>query len=234
MRSHETVSETGESIRPAPARIDAQPKYQTFGAAATGGSGVLLMLQRTVGNAAVSRVIEEESPVHRVLRSGAGAPLLPDVREDMEHRLGHDFSDVRVHNDDKAHQSAQSVNALAYTVGHNVVFQRDMYDPSSGTGRLMLAHELTHVIQQRSGPVEGTPTRGGISVSDPSDHFERAAADSAERAVSLSDPAVATEAMGPSLQRHEENDENEVEGRGSFVQRQEEPNEDWEDNLPNA
>jgi len=74
----------------------------------------------------------------------------------MEARLGHDFGDVRVHDDSRAHDSAVSVNANAYTVGSNIVFQRDRYDPGSADGKLTLAHELTHVVQQRSGPVDGT------------------------------------------------------------------------------
>ena len=86
-------------------------------------------------------------------------------------------------------ESAQSVNAHAYTVGSNVVFQRDKYDPGSDAGRTMLAHELTHVVQQRSGPVDGTPTGGGIKVSDPSDRFEREAAANAERVMSAPAPA---------------------------------------------
>ena len=93
----------------------------------------------------------------------------------MEARLGHDFSDVRVHDDSRAHDSAVGVNANAYTVGSNIVFQRDRYDPSSADGKVTLAHELTHVVQQRSGPVDGTPAGGGIKVSDPSDRFEREA-----------------------------------------------------------
>jgi Domain of unknown function (DUF4157) len=79
----------------------------------------------------------------------------------MEGRFGHDFGDVRVHNDDAAHQSAKSVNAQAYTVGSDIVFQRDKYDPASESGKHMLAHELTHVVQQRSGPVAvRTPVAG--------------------------------------------------------------------------
>ena len=78
----------------------------------------------------------------------------------MESRLGHDFGDVRVHTDGGAHDSAKAVNAHAYTVGPNIVFQRDKYDSPSTDGRTMLAHELTHVVQQRSGPVDGTPTGG--------------------------------------------------------------------------
>ena len=54
-----------------------------------------------------------------------------------------------------------AVNANAYTVGSNIVFQRDRYDPGSPDGKVTLAHELTHVVQQRSGPVDGTPAGGG-------------------------------------------------------------------------
>jgi hypothetical protein len=89
-----------------------------------------------------------------------------------------------VHTDGAAHESARSVNAQAYTVGSNIVFQSGRYDTSSDAGRHMLAHELTHVVQQRSGPVDGTDTGGGVRVSDPSDRFEREAVATADRAMS--------------------------------------------------
>ena len=104
---------------------------------------------------------------------GKGRPLEPDVRADMEARLGQDFSAVRIYDDSKAHKSAGALNASAYTVGTDVVFQRGSYQPASPTGLRLLAHELTHVMQQRNGPVEGAPTVGGVKVSDPSDRFER-------------------------------------------------------------
>src|SRR5205823_2420540 len=107
----------------------------------------------------------------------------------MESRLGHDFSDVRVHTDSKAADSASAVNAQAYTVGNDVVFQGGKYAPDTNEGKHMLAHELTHVVQQRSGPVSGTPAPGGISVSDPSDSFEQAAEHSATRVMSAESPA---------------------------------------------
>ena len=126
-------------------------------------------LQRTVGNGAVTSLLEEErSPVHDVVSSGE-RPLEPEVRTDMESRLGHDFSEVRVHDDASAAASATAVNAHAYTVGSNVVFQPDKYDPSTHEGKTALAAELTHVVQQRSGPVDGTTAPGGIKISDPSD-----------------------------------------------------------------
>lgn len=127
----------------------------------------------------------------------------PEVRGEMEGRLGHDFSDVRVHDDGAAHDSAKAVNAHAYTVGSNVVFQRDKYDPSSADGKVMLAHELTHVVQQRSGPVDGSSAPGGIKVSDPSDRFEREASANAEKAMAAPTPMAAGPAgpAGPAIQR---------------------------------
>src|SRR6478609_2520321 len=142
-----------ETLRPAASRIGQDVSAHTGKAAATGrkdalGAEEILGLQRSVGNGGVTSMLEEErSPVHDVISSG-GRPLEPDVRTDMEGRLGADFGDVRVHDDGAAHDSAKAVNAHAYTVGSNVVFQRDAYDPSSTTGKTMLAHELTHVAQQ--------------------------------------------------------------------------------------
>jgi hypothetical protein len=189
---------------------------------AAGPSG-LMKLQRQVGNAGTASMMEEErSPVHDVV-SSPGEALDRDVRADMESRLGHDFSDVRVHRDSAADESAQAVSAKAYTVGSHVAFQSGAYDPGSDAGRHVLAHELTHVVQQRSGPVDGTGAPGGIRVSDPSDPFEREASDIANRAVSSSpEPAGAANASG--VQR-QETPEEEVQ---SYVQRQETPEEDEE------
>src|SRR5256885_13901465 len=116
----------------------------------------VMHLQKTAGNATVSAALEEQetSPVKDVVGSGGGAPLDKDTRGLMESRLGADFSDVRVHTDAKASESAQSVQAYAYTVGSDVVFQSGKYEPESDSGKRMLAHELTHVVQQRSGPVD--------------------------------------------------------------------------------
>ncbi|MFS8096001.1 DUF4157 domain-containing protein [Lentzea alba] len=194
MHGHEFESET--SVRPKGDRIQHEESDLMGRAAVAGRPDVLgpagmLGLQRAVGNAGVGAVVEEErSSVHDVVSSGGGSPLAADVREDMEGRFGHDFSDVRVHTGSAAHDSAKSVNAQAYTVGSNIVFQRDKYDPSSDSGKHMLAHELTHVVQQRSGPVDGTDTGGGVKVSDPSDRFEREAVSNADRVMSAPAPAV--------------------------------------------
>src|ERR1700741_4574729 len=136
------------------------------------GAEGLLRLQRDAGNAGASTLFEDESPVTSLLAGGGGQALDEPVRADMEARLGHSFGAVRVHTGTEADRSARSVQAHAYTVGSDVVFRDGQYDPSSTSGRTLLAHELTHVVQQRSGPVDGTPAAGGVRVSDPSDRFE--------------------------------------------------------------
>jgi hypothetical protein len=85
--------------------------------------------------------------VDRVLAS-PGTPLEPALRKDMEQRFGHDFSRVRVHSSAAAQQSARDVNAHAYTVGHNIVFGTGRFAPGTHDGLRLIAHELTHVVQQ--------------------------------------------------------------------------------------
>ena len=81
---------------------------------------------------------------------GSGQPLDTATRASFESRFGADLSDVRVHTDEKAAESARSVNALAYTVGNDIVFSAQQYDPGSYAGRKLLSHELVHAIQQNS------------------------------------------------------------------------------------
>lgn len=248
MHAHEHGSEHehehDETERPAKAADAPAGLSRLYEAAASGRTDVIGRsgmgaLQRTVGNGAVRSMLQRETPedapprssVHDVLASGGGRSLDPETRSDMEARLGADFSDVRVHTGSAAHESARDVGARAYTVGNDVVFQRDAYDPSSHAGRTTLAHELTHVIQQRSGPVEGTETPGGIRVSDPGDRFEQEAAANAERVMSQPAPAAAPPAVpapapaaptaaAPPVQRQtEDEDEEPADVQGSFVQR---------------
>ncbi len=78
-------------------------------------------------------------------------PLPPSVRAFFEPRFGQDFSGVRVHTDSQANESAKSVNALAYTVGRDIVFGTGQYAPETTSGKKLMAHELTHVVQQSNG-----------------------------------------------------------------------------------
>jgi len=80
--------------------------------------------------------------------TGPGRPLESTLRQDMEQRFGRDFSTVRVHTGAAAEQSAEDVNAHAYTVGHNIVLGDGRFDAKTHEGRRLIAHELTHVVQQ--------------------------------------------------------------------------------------
>lgn len=218
MRTHDSDHTSESDFRPKASRLEEPETAMAMRAALSGrldvaGPAGFAEVQRAVGNAGAASLVEEErSPVHDVINSG-GTPMAPDVRSDMEGRFGHDFGDVRIHSDGAAHDSAKSVNAQAYTVGSNIVFQRDKYDPSSDGGRHVLAHELTHVVQQRNGPVDGTDAGGGVKVSDPSDRFERDAVANADRVMSA-------QPIAP-VQREEAPEEEEASAQ-TFVQRQEE------------
>lgn len=99
----------------------------------------------TVGSAAAPHI------VYDVLRS-PGEALEAGVRAFMEPRFGHDFRQVRVHADARAAESAEALKARAYTVGPHVVFGAASYAPGTTVGRRLIAHELSHVVQQRHGP----------------------------------------------------------------------------------
>jgi hypothetical protein len=233
MHTHDGFDQES-SLRPKASRMEETESAVAMKAAMSGrldaaGAPGMMGLQRAIGNAGTAELIEQErSPVHDVIGSG-GSPMEPALRADMEGRLGHDFGDVRIHTDAAAHNSAKSVNAQAYTVGSDIVFQQGKYDPGSQAGQHMLAHELTHVVQQRSGPVDGTDAGGGVKVSDPSDRFEREAVANADRVMS-SAPAAATHdvqrsngSATPMVQR-EEGEEEEDPGKASaqtYVQRHE-------------
>ncbi|MEU8758938.1 DUF4157 domain-containing protein [Streptomyces sp. NPDC048659] len=167
------------------------------GAGTSAGPLDAAALQGLIGNAAVARAVqrarerEEEQGggalVHEELRR-PGRPLGQALRAEMEARLGADFSDVRVHTGATAQRSAAVIGARAYTSGRDVVIG------SGGGDRHTLAHELTHVVQQREGPVAGTDDGTGLALSDPSDSYERAAEANARRVMSGGPPPVTTQA----------------------------------------
>jgi len=90
-------------------------------------------------------------PIVREVLNSPGAPLTAEARAAMEARFGEDFSTVRIHADPRAADSARAVNARAYTIGRDVVFGSGQYAPGTTAGQNLLAHELTHVVQQNFG-----------------------------------------------------------------------------------
>jgi hypothetical protein len=100
--------------------------------------------------------------INRALQSD-GRPLDVPTRAQMQARFGHDFSEVRVHTDARAGESAQALDALAYTVGPDIVFGSGQYAPETTEGQRLLAHELTHVVQQGAAPAADAITPSGVS-----------------------------------------------------------------------
>lgn len=136
------------------------------------------------------------SSVRHVLNS-PGQSLRPETRAYFEPRFGCDFSDVRVHTDNKSAESAQAVNALAYTVGRDMVFGNGLYSPVTSRGRQLLAHELAHTVQQSGTAVAGARSAGRMraegensahSVTD--SHPVRLAAGQARRVIQRQQPRV--------------------------------------------
>jgi len=93
-----------------------------------------------------------------------GRPLEPSTRGEMEARFGRDFRNVRVHTDTQAATSAQAIGALGYTVGAHIVFGAQQYAPGTQQGKALLAHELSHVVQQQAAG-EKTLARKPVDVS---------------------------------------------------------------------
>jgi uncharacterized protein DUF4157 len=113
-----------------------------------------------------------------IVRQALGVPgrtIEPPTREALESGFGHDFARVRVHTDATAAASARAVRAVAYTVGDDIVFDSGTYAPDSSSGRRLLAHELTHVVQQRNaGSASGQRAKraDALTMGRPGDHAE--------------------------------------------------------------
>lgn len=174
----------------------------------------LLRLQRQYGNRYVQRVLmlarkadgeaqlspEAEDAIHR--SRGGGQPLGDNVRGRMESAIGADFSGVRVHSDAQADTLSRAVNARAFTVGQDVYFRQGAYDPGSSGGRELLAHELTHVVQQSGGGVQRK-----LTVSQPGDKYEQEADQVAQAVARMEHRAVSDPANTPSVQRQAEEEQ---------------------------
>ena len=158
-------------------------------------------LQRKLSSGCANRNSKPPVPslVNEVVNS-SGQPLDALTRSTMEARLGHDFSKVRVHSDSRAAESAEMVHAHAYTVGHHIVFAESTFDPHQLDGKRLLAHELTHVVQQS----QNTSPATGLTIGEASHASEREAdrvADHIMSSSSMHSPAAAP--VASVLQRDE-------------------------------
>ncbi|MCA8976553.1 MAG: DUF4157 domain-containing protein, partial [Planctomycetes bacterium] len=112
-----------------------------------------------------ARVTPTSAPARAAI-AGRGQPLPAPINRYFGRRLGHDFGNVRVHTDASAAELARSVDARAFTIGRDVVFGAGRYAPSSTSGRWLLAHELTHVVQQANGAAAGLLQRAPDGAAD--------------------------------------------------------------------
>jgi hypothetical protein len=168
----------------------------------------LLRLQRQYGNRYVQRVLalarkadceaqllpETEETIHQ--SRGGGQPLGENVRDQMETAIGADFGGVRVHADGQADTLSRAVNARAFTVGQDLYFRQGAYEPGSSSGRELLAHELTHVVQQSGGGVQRK-----LTVSQPGDKYEQEADQAAQAVTRMEQTGVSSPAATPAVQR---------------------------------
>ena len=129
-----------------------------------------LHIQRTAGASAVP---DSSVPDNFMSSLGVGQPLDKATRDYFEPRFGMDFSQIRVHTGSKAEASASSINAHAYTLGNNVVFGRGRYQPQTIQGKRLLAHELTHTMQQQGGMVGRRIQLARVHFYDYTDNFAR-------------------------------------------------------------
>ncbi len=107
-----------------------------------------------------------DTEAHITGLQGGGQPLPESTRAFFEPRFGYDLSDVRIHSDTRASESARSISALAYSVGREIVFEPGQYAPETEAGRRLLAHELTHVVQGYDGVIRRTPDAATLATFD--------------------------------------------------------------------
>ncbi|MBW4670805.1 MAG: DUF4157 domain-containing protein [Cyanomargarita calcarea GSE-NOS-MK-12-04C] len=110
------------------------------------------MVQRQAAGYAMAATPEVETSIQSA--KGSGQPLASNIRKPMEQAFGADFSRVKVHTDAQSDQLNQSIQAKAFTTGENIFFRRGEYNPGSQGGKELIAHELTHVVQQSTSAVQ--------------------------------------------------------------------------------
>jgi hypothetical protein len=174
---------------PEPASLSSAPAQLSRKCAACEEEEAQKLQTKPVG--ATAAVAEAPPIVHEVLRS-RGQPLDPGSRAFFEPRFGRDFANVRAHTNTRAAASAAAIGASAYTYGPNIVFAVGRYEPNTSSGRRLLAHELTHVLQQGSN--DRHLDREPPAVSDRSDAAEAEAHRAADEVVTEREPG--------SLRRH--------------------------------
>ncbi len=191
----------------------------------------ILQMQRTLGNRAVQRMLghvqrvpyehggELDDDLSSQINSsrGSGGSLDNGVAETMGQHMDYDFSGVNVHTDANADRLSRSIGAKAFTTGNDIFFKEGAYNPSSSDGQSLIAHELTHVVQQDG----QAPSGGNLSVGPANDSYE-SEADSVASSLGSAGGEMAT------AQRQTADEEEIVQAKRDDIQREEMPEEEEE------
>jgi hypothetical protein len=201
-------------------------------------------IQRELGNRSIQRVlaqreggqdsgfdVDDETEGRINSQRGGGQPLDVGVQQRMQDAMGYDFSGVQVHTSPEASNLSQTLQAKAFTTGSDIFFNEGAYQPQSSGGQELLAHELTHVVQQGSGQVPGSSS--GMTVNAPNDAYEQQADATARQAMSAPPAAqreslpeeeelIQAKALDPTVQREgaEEEEMLQTKALDSAVQRE--------------
>jgi hypothetical protein len=177
-------------------------------------TGGLAELQRKVGNQAVQRLVQrsggeaseiDDETTNRInSERGGGQPLDTNLQQEMGGSLGADFSDVKVHTGAESDSLNKDLGARAFTTGKDIFFKEGAYDPGSSQGKELVAHELTHVVQQGTGAVGG---EGRMKVNQPGDSFEQEADSVAQQATGAGAQSAQLKEEELTAQRQEEEEE---------------------------
>lgn len=163
--------------------------------------GTINQAQQTLGNKAVQRLIQrkaqgeptelnEETAAAINSARGQGQSLDSDMADKAGGAMGQDFSNVKIHTDSQSDQLNEQVGAKAFTTGNDIFFSSGAYDPHSQDGQHLIAHELTHVVQQGA---SAPAVQGKMTVNDPNDQYEAEADQVADQVISQ--PQVQKEEM---------------------------------------
>lgn len=230
--SSEHAFEHKGKVQPKPSQETAEPKKEqaplTKSQVESGlDAGTLTRMQKTVGNAAVQRFLaqrqsegptEVEDKTAGAIRSkrGSGQSLDADIAAKAGGVMGQDLGDVRVHTDSQSDNLNKQLGAKAFTTGNDIFFRSGAYDPGTSDGQRLIAHELTHVVQQGASP---PAVQGKMTVNDPNDQYEAEADTVADVVMSQPDDAAQRQPL-------EEEEEMMQAHRDDSIHRQEMPEEE--------
>ncbi len=212
-------------------RPEQENEYREREADAGDARASLADLQNQIGNRAMQRLLaqrSQEGPAQlddetagRINRARSGGQSLDHaVQKQMGAAMGQDFSGVRVHTSPESHALNEQLGAKAFTTGQDIFFREGAYIPHSSGGQELIAHELTHVVQQGSGQVKGGP---GMTVNAPGDSYELEADAVAKQ---VTGPAAGSGGGESGVQRQLAEEEEELQTKAA--QRQEVPEEEEE------